>query len=158
MLKARRLRPGHRGRPTLPAAGPRPKSWGADVIIDPAKESPHGRWEQLGVPLAGAAQRMARMMGSQFGRPVVFECVGAPGVLQNLIESSPAGTQIVVAGVCMESDKIEPSIAITKEIELTFIFGYSPEEFAATLDDLAEGRIDVSDPRHRQGRPRGVRG
>ena len=118
---------------------------GADVIIDPAKESPHGRWEQLGVPLAGAAQRMARMMGSQFGRPVVFECVGAPGVLQNLIESAPAGTQIVVAGVCMESDKIEPSIAITKEIELTFIFGYSPEEFAATLDDLAEGRIDVSD-------------
>jgi 2-desacetyl-2-hydroxyethyl bacteriochlorophyllide A dehydrogenase len=117
---------------------------GADVVLDPAQESPHGRWEQLGVPMAGAAQRMARMMGAQFGRPVVFECVGAPGVLQNLIEASPAGTQIVVAGVCMESDKIEPSIAITKEIELTFIFGYSPEEFAATLDDLAEGRIDVS--------------
>jgi len=84
------------------------------------------------------------MMGAQFGRPVVFECVGAPGVLQNLIESAPAGSQIVVAGVCMETDKIEPSIAITKEIELTFVFGYSPEEFAATLDDIAEGRVDVS--------------
>ncbi|MFN3522444.1 MAG: zinc-binding dehydrogenase [Phenylobacterium sp.] len=117
---------------------------GADVIIDPARESPHGRWEQLGVPMAGAAQRMARMMGVQFGRPVVFECVGAPGVLQGLIEAAPAGAQIVVAGVCMESDRIEPAVAITKEIELTFIFGYSPEEFAATLDDLAEGRIDVS--------------
>lgn len=117
---------------------------GADVVVDPAQESPHGRWEQLGVPMAGAAQRMMRMMGGQFGRPVVFECVGAPGVLQNLIEASPAGSQIVVAGVCMESDRIEPAVAITKEIELTFVFGYSPEEFAATLDDLAEGRIDVS--------------
>jgi len=117
---------------------------GADVVLDPSQESPHGRWEQLGVPMQAAAQRMARMMGAQFGRPVVFECVGAPGVLQNLIESAPAGSQIVVAGVCMETDKIEPSIAITKEIELTFVFGYSPEEFAATLDDIAEGRVDVS--------------
>ena len=117
---------------------------GADVVLDPSQESPHGRWEQLGVPMQAAAQRMARMMGALFGRPVVFECVGAPGVLQNLIESAPAGSQIVVAGVCMETDKIEPSIAITKEIELTFVFGYSPEEFAATLDDIAEGRVDVS--------------
>jgi threonine dehydrogenase-like Zn-dependent dehydrogenase len=84
------------------------------------------------------------MMGGGFGRPVVFECVGAPGVLQGLIEAAPAGAQIVVAGVCMETDRIEPSIAITKEIELTFVFGYSPEEFADTLRQIAEGAIDVS--------------
>jgi 2-desacetyl-2-hydroxyethyl bacteriochlorophyllide A dehydrogenase len=117
---------------------------GADVVLDPAKESPHSRWEQYGVPLAASAQSMARMMGKPFGRPVVFECVGSPGVLQSLIEASPAGSQIVVAGVCMETDKIEPAIAITKEIELTFVFAYSPEEFAATLNDIAEGRIDVT--------------
>ena len=44
----------------------------------------------------------------------------------------------------METDRIEPSIAITKEIELTFVFGYSPDEFAKTLHNLAEGRIDVA--------------
>ena len=87
---------------------------------------------------------MIRMMGGSFGRPVVFECVGSPGVVQSLIEASPAGAQIVVAGVCMETDRIEPAIAITKEIELTFVFGYTPEEFAATLHDIAEGKIDVS--------------
>ena len=38
----------------------------------------------------------------------------------------------------------EPAIAITKEIELTFVFGYSPEEFALTLRHLSEGVIDVS--------------
>lgn len=116
---------------------------GADVVIDPAVESPHARWEAFGVPTARAAQNMARMMGKTFGQPVVFECVGSPGVLQSLIEASPAGSQIVVAGVCMETDRIEPAIAITKEIELTFVFGYTPEEFGATLHDIAEGRINV---------------
>jgi threonine dehydrogenase-like Zn-dependent dehydrogenase len=57
---------------------------------------------------------MARMMGKSFGRPVVFECVGAPGILQTLIEASPAGGQIVVAGVCLETDKIEAAIINSK--------------------------------------------
>jgi len=117
---------------------------GADVVIDPAVESPHDQWEALGVPKARAAQAMVRMMGGRFGRPVIFECVGSPGVLQSLIEAAPAGAQIVVAGVCMETDRIEPSMAITKEIELTFVLGYTPEEFAATLRQLSEGVIDVS--------------
>ncbi|MBT9472313.1 MAG: zinc-binding dehydrogenase [Pseudomonadota bacterium] len=117
---------------------------GADVVIDPAVENPHARWEGFGVPTARAAQNMVRMMGGSFGRPVVFECVGRPGVVQSLIEASPAGSQIVVAGVCMETDRIEPAIAITKEIELTFVFGYTPEEFAQTLHDIAQGVIDVS--------------
>lgn len=117
---------------------------GADVVIDPAKESPHDCWEGFGVPKARAAQAMMQMMGKTFGRPVVFECVGAPGVLQTLIEAAPAGAQIVVAGVCMETDRIEPSIAVTKEIELTFVLGYTPEEFARTLRQISEGAIDVS--------------
>lgn len=117
---------------------------GADIVVDPAVESPHARWEALGVPTSRAAQSMVQMMGGSFARPVVFECVGAPGVLQALIEAAPAGAQIVVAGVCMETDRIEPSIAVTKEIELTFVLGYTPQEFADTLRNLAEGVIDVS--------------
>ncbi|MBX3482260.1 zinc-binding dehydrogenase [Phenylobacterium sp.] len=116
---------------------------GADIVVDPAVENPHDRWEALGVPRARAAQSMMRMMGNAIAQPVVFECVGFPGVVQALIEAAPAGAQIVVAGVCMETDQIEPSIAITKEIELTFVFGYTPEEFALTLNQLAEGVIDV---------------
>jgi threonine dehydrogenase-like Zn-dependent dehydrogenase len=116
---------------------------GADVVVDPAKESPHERWEAFGTPRTRGGQTMLRMMGKSFGRPVVFECVGAPGVLESLIEAAPAGAQIVVAGVCMETDRIESSIAVTKEIELTFVLGYTPEEFAQTLTHLAEGVIDV---------------
>jgi len=117
---------------------------GADIVIDPAVESPHERWDSLGVPKTRAAQTMMRMMGAAIAQPVVFECVGSPGVLQALIEAAPAGAHIVVAGVCMETDPIEPSMAITKEIEITFVFGYTPEEFALTLRQLAEGVIDVS--------------
>lgn len=117
---------------------------GADIVIDPAVENPHERWESLGVPRSRAAQAMMQMMGNPVARPVVFECVGSPGVLESLIEAAPAGAQIVVAGVCMETDRIEPSIAITKEIELTFVLGYTPDEFAGTLRRLAEGVIDVS--------------
>src|SRR5258708_4857787 len=42
---------------------------GADIVIDPARESPHERWEGLGVPKSRGAQQMLRMMGASFGRP-----------------------------------------------------------------------------------------
>jgi threonine dehydrogenase-like Zn-dependent dehydrogenase len=117
---------------------------GADIVIDPAQESPHTRWRDMGVPTTGMEQMMVRMGGGTPRRAIVFECVGVPGILQNLIEACPPGSQIIVAGVCMEPDRIEPFMAITKQIDFRFVFGYAPEEFAATLGDIAEGRIDVA--------------
>lgn len=117
---------------------------GADLIIDPAKESPHKRWTEMGVAATGAEQMMARMTGAAVKRAIIFECVGVPGILQSLIEACPPGSQIVVAGVCMQADQIEPAMAITKQLDFRFVLGYTPEEFAATLGDIAEGRIDVA--------------
>ena len=117
---------------------------GADIVIDPAAESPHTRWSEMGVASTGAEQMMARMAGKEPKRAIVFECVGSPGVLQSLIQASPPGSQIIVAGVCMEVDKIEPFMAITKQLDFRFVFGYTPEEFAQTLSDIAEGRVDVA--------------
>lgn len=117
---------------------------GADLIIDPAKESPHTRWTGMGVAATGAEQMMARMAGQTPRRAIIFECVGVPGVLQALIEGCPPGSQIVVAGVCMQADQIEPAMAITKQLDFRFVLGYTPEEFAGTLSDIAEGRIDVA--------------
>ena len=117
---------------------------GADLIIDPAAESPHTRWTDMGVAATGAEQMMARMAGQTPRRAIIFECVGVPGVLQALIEGCPPGSQIVVAGVCMQADQIEPAMAITKQLDFRFVLGYTPEEFAGTLSDIAEGRIDVA--------------
>jgi len=75
---------------------------------------------------------------------VVFECVGVPGVLDELMAASPRGTRIVVVGVCMEPDTIHPMLGISKELNLQFVLAYTPDEFAATLRHLAEGEISAA--------------
>jgi threonine dehydrogenase-like Zn-dependent dehydrogenase len=116
---------------------------GADEVIDPAAESPHARWSALGVPATGLERQLAMMGGAASKRAIIFECVGVPGMLQGLIEAAPPASQVVVAGVCMQTDRIEPFLAITKQLDFRFVFGYAPEEFAATLRQIAEGEIDV---------------
>ena len=113
---------------------------GADKIVDPAAVSPHAAWADYGVPGTRAEAMMAAAMGGSVKRPLIFECVGMPGMIQALAEAAPGGSRIVVVGVCMESDRIEPLVYITKEIELRFVLGYTRDEFAKSLDNLAEGR------------------
>ena len=81
----------------------------------------------------------AAMLGGDVTDPVIFEAVGVPGMLQSLIADAPPHSRIVVVGVCMHTDTIEPFMAVTKEIELRFSFGYTPAEFAATLGRLGAG-------------------
>ena len=119
------------------------EAMGADVVIDPAKTGPHTQWAEHGVPMTSEAMRAALFSGNTGGRPVVFECVGAPGVLQSVIEGCPTKAQIIVAGVCMEPDRIEPSLCINKQLDLRFVLGYQPDEFAQSLHNIAEGKINV---------------
>jgi threonine dehydrogenase-like Zn-dependent dehydrogenase len=81
----------------------------------------------------------AAMMGGEITDPVIFEAVGVPGMLQSLIAEAPPRSRIVVVGVCMHSDTIEPFMALTKEIEFRFSLRYTPAEFAATLTRLGVG-------------------
>ncbi len=118
---------------------------GADRIVDPADISPHASWGDFGVPGSRAQAFLAVAQGKQIKRPLIFECVGAPGVVQALALAAPTGCRIVVAGVCMESDPIEPLVMISKEIELRYVLGYTPEEFAASLRNLSEGATRYSE-------------
>ena len=72
-------------------------------------------------------------------RPLIFECVGVPGLLRSIALAAPAGSRIIVAGVCMERDHIDPLVMISKEIELRYVVAYTPDEFAASLRSMAEG-------------------
>ena len=119
---------------------------GADVILDPSVDSPYERWEQIAVPdgLDQSNPMLMMMAQSQIRPGVIFECVGVPGVIQQILEGAPRGARVVVAGVCMEHDHIEPIFGINKELNVQFVLGYSPEEFAGTLHHIAEGRIDVA--------------
>jgi threonine dehydrogenase-like Zn-dependent dehydrogenase len=85
--------------------------------------------------------------GSPFDqcRPaVIFEAVGAPGIIDDVLRRAPAAAQLVVAGVCMPPDTVHPLYAAAKQINVQFVFGYDPNEFAQTLRAIAEGDIDVA--------------
>jgi threonine dehydrogenase-like Zn-dependent dehydrogenase len=67
-----------------------------------------------------------------------------PGVIDNIITGAPLFSRVVVVGVCMGADKLRPSMAINKEIDLRFVLGYTPMEFRDTLHMLADGILDVT--------------
>ena len=137
---------------------------GADVVIDAATESPyagsdkHGHlttvpqlaelgiatMEKLrGLPLPWHhVMRTAVALGAGPKRPIVFECVGVPGIIDQVVASAPLYSRVVVVGVCMEPDRLRPAMAINKEIDLRFVVGYTPLEFRDTLHMLAEGKVD----------------
>ena len=97
---------------------------GADIVADPATGQPFAKLDP----------------GK---RAAIFECVGVPGVLQQMFEQAPRDGRLIVVGVCMEPDTIEPMFGIVKELSLQFVLGYSPEEFARSLRLLAEGEVDA---------------
>ncbi len=117
---------------------------GADVVVDPTVESPYGSWEDLAWPAdADRANPMIRMMGVVPKPTVVFECVGVPGIIDQVMDGSIRDSRVMVVGVCMGTDTFEPTTGIAKELELRFVLGYSAEEFAESLETLAAGSLGL---------------
>ena len=77
-------------------------------------------------------------------KTVVFECVGVPGVIDDIILEAPQNSKLVVVGVCLQKDSFRPLIAINKEISMQFVLGWSMEEFSESLNKIASGEIDAS--------------
>jgi threonine dehydrogenase-like Zn-dependent dehydrogenase len=95
----------------------------------------------------GADQTLDPAQGSPFDtvKPaVVFEAVGVPGIIDDVLLRGRPGTRLVVAGVCMQPDTVHPFFAVAKEINVQFVLAYTPEEFGDSLRALAEGDVDVS--------------
>ena len=117
------------------------ETMGADVIVDPAEQSPYVTW--LG--LAGDPLPPSPLLAGKDppARTVVFDCVGAPGLLAQFIELVPSHSRLVVVGVCATTDSFVPVRAIEKELSMQFVFAYRPEEFARALHLIADGLVDV---------------
>ncbi|WP_433326476.1 zinc-binding dehydrogenase [Spirillospora sp. CA-294931] len=116
---------------------------GADAVIDPAAESPFGRWADLGVASSLVERIASQLLGTEVRGAVIYECVGVPGMLQQVIEGAPAGGTIMVVGVCMQPDRLEPGVAVSKELSILSSFGAYPAEYGATLAAIGDGRIDA---------------
>nr|WP_090273882.1 zinc-binding dehydrogenase [Mycolicibacterium komanii]CRL66738.1 alcohol dehydrogenase [Mycolicibacterium komanii] len=139
---------------------------GADVVVDPAVDSPYTaagasgsitEAQQLFELAVGTMEKLRRVPGwshlyrvaDKVGaanpkRPVVFECVGVPGIIDGIVRAAPVQSRVVVVGVCMGTDHFRPAVANGKDIDLRFVFGYTPLEFRDTLHLLADGKVDAS--------------
>ena len=139
---------------------------GADVVVDPAVDSPYERARGKGTITKapdlyelgmGSMEKLRKLPGwshvyraaDALGaagpkRPVIFECVGVPGMIDGVVAAAPLNARVVVVGVCMGEDKLRPAMAIAKEVDMRFVFGYTPLEFRDTLHMLAEGSLDGS--------------
>jgi threonine dehydrogenase-like Zn-dependent dehydrogenase len=100
---------------------------GATEVVDPAVEPSFDAWARAGK-----------------GTCVVFEAIGVPGIIDGALRDAPHGSRVVVVGVCMEPDSITPFFGISKELNIQFVLGYDPMEFAQSLRSIAEGEIDVA--------------
>jgi 2-desacetyl-2-hydroxyethyl bacteriochlorophyllide A dehydrogenase len=95
----------------------------------------------------GAHQTVDPAEGSPFDTTtpaVIFEAVGVPGMIDDVLRRAPIGSRIVVAGVCMQADSVHPFFASAKQLSLKFAMAYEPTEFADSLRAIAEGEIDVA--------------
>lgn len=100
---------------------------GADRVLDPTTEPP------------------ARSLTHDGGLPsLVFECVGAPGTLQQAIDTVAVGGRVVVVGVCGVPDQIRPNMAIGKHLSLHFVLAYTVGEISEALAAIASGRLNVA--------------
>ncbi|MBX7433964.1 zinc-binding dehydrogenase [Mycobacterium sp. Y57] len=119
---------------------------GADVVVDPKQSSPYEALYAAAATSDPATMAPPNAVLGQLPiRPTVaFECVGVPGLIQQMIAGVPPGSRIVVAGINMGSDTIEPGQCILKELDIRFSLYYSPEQFAQTFTHLAAGDFDVA--------------
>jgi threonine dehydrogenase-like Zn-dependent dehydrogenase len=101
---------------------------GADVVVDPRETSAIDAWRKIdGV------------------RPlVIFEAVGVPGMIEQAMRMAPKDARILVVGACMQEDRIHPMLGIGRELNIQFVLGYAPDEFAGALTALADGKVDLA--------------
>ncbi|HYR84709.1 MAG TPA: zinc-binding dehydrogenase [Terriglobia bacterium] len=136
---------------------------GADVVVDPAQASPFTARRKHHLTNMSSALNLAVSTLDGLGRlpfgwwhvfrlfealgvgpkhPVIFECVGAPGVIESIIHGAPMFSRVVVVGMGVGVDQFTPFLADKKEIDLRFVGTYTPLEFRDTLHMLADGKVD----------------
>lgn len=101
---------------------------GADVVVDAATDNLFAAWRRDGV-----------------NQPVVmFEAVGVPGLINEAMREMPRDGKIIVVGLCMQTDRFEPTYGVLKELTLQFVVTYTPAEFRDAMHLIATGVVDVS--------------
>jgi (R,R)-butanediol dehydrogenase/meso-butanediol dehydrogenase/diacetyl reductase len=104
---------------------------GATAVIDPLTED--------------LAARFTAISGTS--PQIVFECVGAAGLLQQAIDLTGVRGRVLVAGVCFAPDRIVPLTALMKEVSVQFSQCYTEANFSAVIEAIAAGHLQP-EPMH----------
>jgi (R,R)-butanediol dehydrogenase/meso-butanediol dehydrogenase/diacetyl reductase len=118
-----------------------------DVVV--SEPAPQRRALALAMGATAVVQpgdSLAEQFADITGGPpeILFECVGAPGLLQQCIELAPRGAMLVPVGVCEQPDTILPFPALIKELSMRFAIAYNRGDYETVISMLAQGRIDAS--------------
>src|ERR1700751_1788999 len=105
-------------------------SFGAHIAVDPAQTSPFDAWREV------------RAERGLWGSLVVFECVGAAGLIQKIVESVDMSTRIYCAGGWYTGDSLSVTDATRQGVTIQFGGGPHPQDWYGTLDAIASGRLD----------------
>ena len=100
---------------------------GADIAVDPSELSPCG-------PIPDLGNRRANL---------VYECVGLPGLLAQIIAAVAFEARIVMGGYCMETEKFYVFAAQNKRLTVHFAAGEEQQDMELALRSIADGRIDI---------------
>ncbi|MCP3992086.1 MAG: zinc-binding dehydrogenase [Actinomycetia bacterium] len=107
---------------------------GASIVVDPSGAP--SRRESFGVAVDALSDE-----ASGETPPTIFEAVGVPGMIDAIMSGAPNNSEIMVVGVCMQDDDFRPIMGIYKRLSLRFVLGWTPAEFAQSLQNMADGRI-----------------
>jgi threonine dehydrogenase-like Zn-dependent dehydrogenase len=100
---------------------------GADIAVDPRTISPYA-------PLPDLNGRAVNL---------IYECVGMPGLLQEIISAAAFEARIVMGGYCMEPEQLYVFSAQNKRLPVHFAAGEEPQDMDLALRTIADGRIDI---------------
>ena len=106
------------------------QQFGPCVVVDPSKQSPYDLWQNV------AAERGIATP------PVIFECVGAAGLLQQIVEQCPMGSRIYAAGGWYSGDALNVTDATKKGVLIQFGGAPGADAWYGTLDAVIAGRLD----------------
>ncbi|HTR71817.1 MAG TPA: zinc-binding dehydrogenase [Mycobacteriales bacterium] len=106
------------------------QEFGAHVLVDPSQHSPFD---------------VARQLSADRGittPAVVFECVGAKGMVQRIVEECDMWTRIFAAGGWYTGDSLDCTLATHRGVTIQFGGGPLPDDWYGTFDAVCAGRLD----------------
>ena len=101
---------------------------GADIVIDPRELSPYD-------PIHGIGSRRANL---------VYECVGKPGLLNQIMNSVGFGARIVIGGFCLEPEQLYVPAGQMRRLKIFFAAGEEQQDLDLALRSIADGKVNIA--------------